>query len=121
MILILIAHLLASVLLFFVLQYLNTKYDKRITIHNMPVIIMGMLFLIASIFLSLTHLALYAVLGFILSLISWFLTGIHVDGLAPVKVIEKVKVCLTVLLFWPQMLIGTAFVLANEGMHGEEP
>lgn len=103
-----IFHILAVLAAMVTLYSFSKQFKIEVNIHNLPIIIMGFMAMLAAAGLSLVSLWFYIPTGIIVGILMWWINSMPLNDLGEVPTINKLKTSLLSIFFWPQLL----FVIA---------
>lgn len=110
---------LASVaLLLKIILWAKKNYDLKINIHNLPIIIMCAMVLIAGSLLAADKILIYFCFGAFLGVLVWFS---HLNGEDERPLFYKLFASILAFLIWPEIIVAIIFIGSNyKKIEGDE-
>jgi hypothetical protein len=106
-------QIIANIILLWVVVSSSIKFKLKVTIHNLPIIILfGSLILLFNYF-CLASVIKYLIVGFFISSINLVISSIEIEGKPSMNSVEKTILSLLTLIFWSQLIILMAFYILN--------
>lgn len=109
----LLIQLLGTALAIQIVYTLCRMFHISINIHNLPVLIIGLMIMLGAISLSYFNLLWYVPTGMLLSALCWYLNSVDMPDANPVALHNKIRTSVLALVFWPQTLFILGFILMN--------
>lgn len=114
MIFILLLQMISNLYLVKLLWWGYKKFNLKINLHTLPIILMCILLICSGAFLALTkNTALYLPTGALLGFFIWTINSIEVQNIPQASFLRKILISLIVTLVWPQILVFMIFYGMN--------
>lgn len=113
MMFILLLQMISNLILFRLIWWGYKKFKLKITWHNLPVILICLLLIIAGTLLNLHNVAYYLPTGALLGLFIWTLNSIEVNDHPSQPFINKLLISTIVCMVWPQIIVFMIFYGLN--------
>lgn len=109
MIFILVLQIVANIVLFKLIWWARGKFKIKITLNNLPIILMCILLIIFGSLLNLHSTILYLPTGALLGLFIWTLNSIEVKNHPNQSIFHKLLISTIVSFVWPQIIVFMIF------------
>lgn len=104
-----ITHTVASLVLIRMIWAASKAYKIPVTIHNLPIIIMGGMWLAGGTYLAMTNFIVFMSLGLLVGGIMFVLNSVKMEGHTNYSLPHKLLVSLFGIFFWTEFVVFTAF------------
>jgi hypothetical protein len=115
-----ILQVIAAFILGISLLAFKFKAKLPITLYNLPTIIITIMCLLFTMWLSAKHIMLFIPTGIVMAIIIWFINSAPIPGEPPVSIFKKIVSAMLVTLFWNHTIVLLMFVYMNSILPNNE-
>lgn len=88
------------------------KYELQVNIHNLPIIIFGIMAIMGGVYLSCNHIMTYMIMGTMFSIFIWILHALTEED-DKAKLLSRFVISLISGLVWHQVIVFMVFFYLN--------